>query len=100
MRQQKEFKKDMKIEMKRWGAEIDELKADMDKEDAQSRQSYNEEIKHLRALQYKAQAKLESFKDTGKESFNDIKQGVENAVKDLEQAVGNVLSRFKQTNTK
>jgi hypothetical protein len=95
MEQQEAYEKDMNIKMKKWGAKIDEMKARLDTADAQTRQSLYREIENLRELQHKAQDHIESLKHSGRESFNDVKVGVENAVKKLEEAVGSALSRFK-----
>jgi hypothetical protein len=95
MKQHEAYEKDMDIKLKKWGAKIDEMKANMDRADAKTRESYYGEIERLRALQHKAREKLESMRHAGKESLLDIKAGVEKAVKDLEDAAGSALSRFK-----
>jgi flagellar hook-basal body complex protein FliE len=95
MEQQEAYEKDMIIKLKKWESKIDELKAEMDKADAQARESLYKEIEKLQELQRKAHEKIDALKQAGKESFNDIKTGTEKAMKDLEEAVGSVLSRFK-----
>jgi len=95
MEQQEAYEKDMNIKLKKWEAKVDELKADMDKADAQTRESLYKEIEKLRELQRNAREKLDSLKRAGEGSFNDLKSGVDKAVKDLEEAVGSALSRLK-----
>jgi hypothetical protein len=96
MEQQEAYEKDINIKLKKWGAKIDSLKADMDKADAETRKSLYTEIEKLQSLQNQAEEKLASIKNEGKESLNDLKSGVEKAVQDLGEAVGSALSRFKQ----
>lgn len=95
MEQQESHEKDTEVKLKQWEAKIDELKAVMDKADAKTRNKINKEVKRLIKLKHKAREKLELMKYAGKESINDVKQGVENVVKDLENAVNSALSRFK-----
>jgi phage tail tape-measure protein len=95
MKQQKVYKKDINVKLKKWGAEVDELKAKLDTADAQTRESIYKEVERLQELQQKAKDKLRSLKHAGKESFDDIKTGVENAVKSFGEAVDSALSRFK-----
>jgi Skp family chaperone for outer membrane proteins len=95
MEQHEAYEKDMNIKLKKWEAKVDELKADMDKADAQTRESLYKEVEKLRDLQRNAREKLDALKRTGQGSFNDLKAGVDKAVKDLEEAVGSALSRLK-----
>ena len=92
---QEVYEKDMHFKLKKCEAKIDELKAKMDEADAQTRESIHKEMENHQDLQYRAQEKLKSLMQVGKKSFTDIKTGVENAVKDLEGAVGSALLRLK-----
>jgi hypothetical protein len=95
MEQQENHEKDTESKLNQWEAKIDELRAVMDKADAKTREKIYKEVKRLIKLKHKAREKLELMKYAGKESIHDVKQGVEKVVKDLENAVGSALSRFK-----
>lgn len=95
MKKHEAYEKDMNIKLRKWGAKIDELKAEMDRADAKTRESIYSEMEKLQEMRRKAQEKLESLKNSGKDSFKDLKTGVDNAVKDLGEAVGSALSHFK-----
>jgi hypothetical protein len=83
------------VKLNKWEAKIDELKAVMDKADAKTRSKIYKEVQRLLKLKHKARVKLELMQYASKESINDVKQGVEKVVKDLENTVSSALSRFK-----
>jgi hypothetical protein len=95
MKKHEAYEKDMNIKLRKWGAKIDELKAEMDRADAKTRESIYSEMEKLQEMRRNAQERLESLKNSGKDSFKDLKTGVDNAVKDLGEAVGSALSHFK-----
>jgi hypothetical protein len=86
---------ELKVKLNKWEAKIDELKAVMGKADAKTRESIYKEVERLIKLKHKANEKLDLLKHAGKESIHDVKMGVENVMKDLENAVSSALSRFK-----
>jgi len=95
MKNQESHAKDTEVKLKQWEAKIDELKAVVGKADAKSREKIYKEVERLIKLKHKAREKLELMKYAGKESINDVKQGVEKVMKDLENAVSSALARFK-----
>jgi len=78
-----------------WKAEIDKLKAEAGKADADAQLEYYKQIEGMRAKQEAASEKLTEIKKAGEDSWEDLKAGVDLAWDSLGEAVKSATSRFK-----
>lgn len=79
---------EMAARMDLWEAEAKKAKAD-------ARIRYAEELGKLRGKLETARLKLSLLQDTGEVAWDDVKSGVESAMKDLRSAVERASSRFE-----
>ena len=83
-------------------AQLDELSARLDLWEAKARKAkagarirYAEEIGKLRGKLETARLKLSLLQDTGETAWDDVKAGVESALRDLRSAFKRASSRFE-----
>jgi nucleotide-binding universal stress UspA family protein len=83
-------------QLKEWGTEIDILKAKAEKAKAEAKIKYYERIKDLRAKQESLGLKLQELKGSGGEAWEEVKTGVDKAVKELKEAFKRAKSKWKE----
>ena len=83
-------------QLKKWGTEIDVLKAKADKAKAEARITYLKQIEELRSKQESVKQKVHELKESGDEAWEDFTKGVEEAFKDMKKALKQAASRFKK----
>ena len=90
-----EFVKNLKTQLDdlNTGIEKIELKAQSIKED--SKEKLQEKIKFLREKRDSAFAKIQEVKNTGEETWQDLKRGTENVVSSLKNAISKTMAHFK-----
>jgi nucleotide-binding universal stress UspA family protein len=86
----------VETQLKEWGTEIDILKAKAEKAKAEAKIKYYEKIQDLRARQESLGLKLQELKGSGEEAWEEVKTGVDRAVKDLKEAFKRAKSRLKE----
>jgi nucleotide-binding universal stress UspA family protein len=86
----------VEAQWKEWGTEIDILKAKAEKAKAGAKIKYYEKIQDLRARQDSLGLKLQELKGSGEEAWEEVKTGVDKAVKDLKEAFKRAKSRLKE----
>lgn len=88
------YEKKMQARLDQWSAEIDGLKAQAEKADAEARIALNEKIDEATAKKDSAKEKLDRLKDAGDDAWEDLKNGMEGAWSSLGTAVEAAKSRF------
>jgi multidrug resistance efflux pump len=78
-----------------WSAEIDKLKAKVDKAEADAQLEYYKEIEELRTMQEAANSKLAELKEASDTAWEDLKAGIDSAWDSLGNALKTAASRFK-----
>ena len=89
------YKKKLEAQFDEWKVEIDKLKAKADKAEADTQIKYHKQIENIRAKQEAVREKLVALKDSGDEAWEDLKAGLDNAMKNLGDAIETATSRFK-----
>ena len=89
------YKKKLEAQFDEWKVEIDKLKAKADKAEADAQIKYHKQIENIRTKQEAVQEKLVELKDSGDEAWEDLKAGLDNAMKNLGDAIKTANSRFK-----
>lgn len=89
------YQKKMKAQLDVWSAEIDRLKAQAAKMEADAEIKVQREIDDLRAKRDAAAEKLARLERAGDDAWEDLKAGVEGAWDSLARAVKSASARFK-----
>jgi len=89
------YKKKLEAQFDEWKVEIDKLKAKANKAEADAQINYHKQIENIRVKQEAVQKKLVALKDSGDEAWEDLKAGLDNAMKNLGDAIKTATSRFK-----
>jgi nucleotide-binding universal stress UspA family protein len=92
----KAYQEKVELQLKEWGAQIDELKARAEKSKADLKVKYEEQIKDLKSKQEDVKQKLSEIKGYGGEAWEDLRGGVEKALGELKDAIGKAVSRFRK----
>ena len=95
MSMQEAYQKKMKAQLDVWSAEIDKLKAQATKMEADAEVKAHREIDDLRAKRDAAEEKLARLERAGDDAWEDVKAGVESAWDSLADAVKSASARFK-----
>ena len=95
-KKRKVYVEKVEAQLKEWGTEIDILKAKAEKTKAEAKIKYYEKIQDLRARQESLGLKLQELKGSGEEVWEEVKTGVDKAVKDLKEAFKRAKSRLKE----
>ena len=89
------YKKKLEAQFDEWKVEIDKLKAKANKAEADAQIKYHKQIENIRTKQEAVQEKLVELKGSGDEAWEDLKAGLDNAMKNLGDAIKTANSRFK-----
>ena len=89
------YKKKLEAQFDEWKVEIDKLKAKANKAEADAQIKYHKQIENIRTKQEAVREKLVELKDSGDEAWEDLKAGLDNAMKNLGDAIKTANSRFK-----
>jgi hypothetical protein len=89
------YQKKMKAQLDVWSAEIDKLKAQAMKMEADAEVKAQREIDDLRAKRDVAVEKLARLERAGDDAWEDVKAGVEGAWDTLASAMKSASARFK-----
>lgn len=89
------YQKKMKAQLDVWSAEIDRLKAQAAKMEADAEIKAQRELDDLRAKRDAAAEKLERLERAGDDAWEDLKSGVEGAWDSLASSVKSASARFK-----
>ena len=78
-----------------WNAEIDKLKAKSDSVKAKKKAEYQKELEALRSKREALKEKVDQLSGAGENAWQDLKAGIDGALKSLETAVKSAKSRFQ-----
>jgi nucleotide-binding universal stress UspA family protein len=92
----KAYQEKIEAQLKEWSARIDELKAKAERSKAEIKIKYEKQIEVLRSKQDAVQQKLREFKETGEETWEGLKTGVEKGLNDLKETFDQAISKFKE----
>jgi len=96
MGKREEYQAKIEAQLKKWSAELEELKAKAAKAGTDAKAELNRQIETLKARQDTAQKKLKELKAASGEAWKDVKSGLEKTVADLKEAWSGALSRFRK----
>jgi hypothetical protein len=77
-------------------AQIGLLKAKAEKAKAEAKIKYNQQLEDLRQKRETVESRLEQLKMTGGEAWRELKTGVDEAMKNLENAVTDATAQFRR----
>jgi len=95
--QDKAYQEKIAAQLKGFAAKIDELKVKADQAKAEAKVKYAKQIDDLRVKQDSARQKLQKLKEAGGGALGDLKRGLDAAVAELNTALHEAISRFKET---
>jgi predicted nucleic acid-binding Zn-ribbon protein len=96
MGKKEEYQAKIEAQLKKWGAELEELKAKAAKASQDVKAELNKQIETLKARQDAAQKKFKELKAASGEAWQDVKASLEKTVAELKEAWSGVLSRFRK----
>jgi len=91
----REFEGNLRMQLDKWDAQINRLRAKADVASAETRARYHEEIEQLREQQRRAERRLDDFNHASDSAWEEMKIGMENAWRDLGDAVDRATTHFK-----
>lgn len=94
------YQKKMEARLAELDAEIDRLKARAKAAEADAQLEYTRDLSELRQHRDEAIRKLEQLRSASDDAVDDFVAGVENAWKELKDAVGRASSRFDEIKDK
>jgi len=95
MEDKKSYLQKMADQLKRWDAEIVELKAKADKAKTESRSELRSQIDELGAKKEAAQDKLKQLQEAGDESWDEVKAGLERSWTEFKGSFSKASAKFK-----
>jgi hypothetical protein len=79
-----------------WSKRVDALKKRMEKAKSEAIIKYDRQIEDLRRRQLLGKKKLQEFKRSGGESWEDLKKGMDKALSDMKKSFEKAFSRMKR----
>lgn len=92
--QKEEIQAEMRRKLDDYKQKIEQLRAETETLSAEAKAEVKRRLEELRTKQQAAEQKLSQLKSSSGKAWNDIKQGLDRAVDDLEQAYKNARSQF------
>lgn len=84
-------------QLRKWGIQVDILKAKAEKSKADVKIKYLEEIQELKNKQETVKQRLHELRESGDEAWGDLKKGVEDSLGEMKKALKGAVSRFKKS---
>jgi len=88
--------KKLETTLREWSAEIDKLKAKAESSEAKIKEEYHKGIGDLRARSEDIKKRIQKLKESGGESWEDLKSGTEKAWQEMKAAIEKATSKMKQ----
>lgn len=85
----------MNARLREWQGKIDVLKAKADQAEAEQKIRLYENIESLRMKQQHVHEKLDELHSASEGAWEEVKAGVELAWRDLQEAIGRAVEKFK-----
>jgi predicted RNase H-like nuclease (RuvC/YqgF family) len=92
--QKEEIQAEMRRKLDDYKQKIEQLRSETETLSAEAKAEVKRRLEELRTKQQAAEQKLSQLKSSSGKAWNDIKQGLDRAVDDLEQAYKNARSQF------
>lgn len=87
------YQEKFQAQLNEWNAQIDVLKAQRDKAEADSKIIYEKHIEDLQVQYEIAQGKLKELQSSSEAAWEDLKLGAENAWESMSKAIKNATAR-------
>ena len=94
MRNKEAYRQKLEAQMREWRAKIAQLKAQVDKKEAEVKIDYSKEIEELNSKKDAVEYKLEELTNASGEAWREIKAGVQSAVEDLKASLEKASSKY------
>lgn len=91
------YQEKFQAQLNEWSAQMEVLKAQRDKAEADAKISYEQHLKELQTQYDAAQSKLKELQSSSEAAWEEMKSGVENAWDSMSKAIRNATSRFTGT---
>ncbi|MBN2702544.1 MAG: hypothetical protein JXR29_13955 [Methylothermaceae bacterium] len=85
----------MKAKLDEWNAELDKLSAKAEAAEADAKLEYQDQIDELEKLRNQVREKLGEVESASDDAWEDVRQGAEAALNEMNNAISNALKRFK-----
>jgi len=82
--------------LKKWDAEIQKLETKAKNAKTDVKAKYTEKADELRAKKESIQQKVKDFHDTNEETFGSIKDGIEDSLTRLTNAINDTFKKFSE----
>ncbi len=89
------YREKIESQLKEWKAKIDMLESKASTLSSEARTTLMKEIKELRGKKTVVKEKWNELQKTGGDTWDKMKDGVENSAEELKKAVEKVVARFK-----
>ena len=86
----------MELQIKKWDAEVDKLRAKGDEMSAEARVKYYEQIKAMRASRDAANKKLQEMRTASESAWQNMQTGMDSAWASMKNALDKATSQFKK----
>ena len=83
-------------QLKKWDTEIQKLEEKAKNAKADVKAKYTEKADELRARKESIQQKARNFRNTNEETFNSIKDGIEDSLTRLTNAINDTFKKFSE----
>ena len=83
-------------QLKKWDAEIQKLEEKAKNARTDLKAKYTEKADELRARKESIQQKARNFRNTNEETFNSIKDGIEDSLTRLTNAINDTFKKFSE----
>jgi multidrug resistance efflux pump len=88
------YEEKTKAQLKHLNARIQVLRAKAEVAKADAKVRYAEQLEELEKRQKEAETRLEQLQVSGRQAWRELKDGVDNAVTELERSLTQALSQF------
>jgi nucleotide-binding universal stress UspA family protein len=92
----KAYQEKVETQLNEWGVKIDELKARAERSKVELKMKYGEQIEDLGVQKEALEKKLQEFKESGEETWDHLKTGIEKGFNELKDSVDRTISIFKE----
>jgi nucleotide-binding universal stress UspA family protein len=92
----KAYQEKIETQLKEWGARIEELKAKAEMSRTELKVKYQKQIEDLRVKQEVVQQKLRQLKESGAETWEGLRTGIEKSLGELKGSLDSTISTFKE----
>lgn len=89
------YEQKMEARIDAWNAELDKLKAQAKEKSADAEIEYNKRIDELEEKKAKARSKLDEIKNSSSETWEDLKDGMQNIANDFGNTLDDIKANFK-----